>query len=305
MSQVPRQMLKPESSSPAGPAEPLCETIDAWLDCYTDLPDDCPSPLRRAIRYSLLSQGKRLRPRLVLMAAEACGGTAQAALPAACAVEMVHAYSLVHDDLPAMDDADLRRGRPTLHVRDSEAMAVLAGDVLFGLAFELLADRVAEPSLAGRLCGELATASNDMIAGQVYDTLPDFDAGVAPMARLEQIHRNKTGALIRCACRMGAMCGGADATVLAAITAYAEAVGLMFQVVDDILDVTQTAGHLGKDANHDAVQGKLTYPALLGLEASQAEVGRLHQVAADALAPLGGRADALVALSNWLSVRTR
>jgi len=274
--------------------------LEGWL-AARPLPDNLAS----AVRHVLFAGGKRVRPFLALYACEAVGGEREAAMAPAAAMEMVHTFSLVHDDLPAMDDADLRRGRPTLHVRDSEAMAVLAGDALFGLAFELLVDRVAEAALAGRLCGELATASNDMIAGQVYDTLPDFDASVPPMARLETIHRNKTGALIRCVCRMGAMCGGADATALAAITAYAEAVGLMFQVVDDILDVTQTAGHLGKDANHDAAQGKLTYPALLGLEASQAEVGRLHQVAADALAPLGGRADGLVALSNWLSVRTR
>ncbi len=264
-----------------------------------------PENLASAIRHVLLGGGKRVRPFLTLYACEAVGGAREAAMAPAAAMEMVHTFSLVHDDLPAMDDAELRRGRPTLHVRDSEAMAVLAGDALFGLAFELLTDRVAEPPLAGRLCGELAIASNDMIAGQVYDTLPDFDADVPPMARLEKIHRNKTGALIRCACRMGAMCGGADAAALAAITAYAEAVGLMFQVVDDILDVTQTAGHLGKDANHDAAQGKLTYPALLGLEESRTEVGRLRRAAADALAPLGQRAAALLALSDWLSVRTR
>jgi len=274
--------------------------LEGWL-AARPLPDNLAS----AVRHVLLAGGKRVRPFLTLYACEAVGGERAAAMAPAAAMEMVHTFSLVHDDLPAMDDAAQRRGRPTLHVRDSEAMAVLAGDALFGLAFELLADRLVDPSLAGRLCGELATASNDMIAGQVYDTLPDFDASMEPMARLEQIHRNKTGALIRCACRMGAMCGGADAEALAAITAYAEAVGLMFQVVDDILDVTQTAGHLGKDANHDAAQGKLTYPALLGLEQSRAEVDRLHQVATDALAPLGGQADALLALSNWLSVRTR
>ncbi len=275
--------------------------LEGWLGARP-----LPENLHAAIHHVLLGGGKRVRPFLTLCACEAVGGRREEAMAPAAAMEMVHTFSLVHDDLPAMDDAELRRGRPTLHVRDGEAMAVLAGDALFGLAFELLTDRVSEPALAGRLCRELATASNDMIAGQVYDTLPDFAASVAPMERLETIHRNKTGALIRCACRMGAMCGGADQEALAAVTTYAEAVGLMFQVVDDILDVTQSADHLGKDANHDVEQGKLTYPALLGLEASRAEVARLHRVATDALAPLAGaEAAGLRELCDWLAVRTR
>jgi len=210
-------MLKPESSSPAGPAEPLCETIDAWLDCYTDLPDDCPSPLRRAIRYSLLSQGKRLRPRLVLMAAEACGGTAQAALPAACAVEMVHAYSLVHDDLPAMDDDALRRGQPTCHKAFGEALAILAGDALLTLAFETMAKGVQPPATAARCCAELAEAAGAtaLVGGQADDL--EGSTGESDLEQLERVHRRKTGAMFRVALRLGAIVAAASSTELEAL----------------------------------------------------------------------------------------
>lgn len=295
-----------ESSSTrlADPLAAAAERVEGYLDRWLSA-RPLPENLRSAIRHVLLGGGKRVRPFLVLAACEAVGGDREAALAPAAAMEMVHTFSLVHDDLPAMDDAALRRGRPTLHVRDSEAMAVLAGDALFGLAFECLAGGVADGPLAARLCGELAAAANDMIAGQVYDTIPDFPPEVAPMARLETIHRHKTGALIRCACRMGALCGGATPAALEAVTAYAEAVGLMFQVVDDILDVTQSADHLGKDANHDAEQGKLTYPGLVGLEASRREVARLEREAVAALAPLGGAAAELEGLAHRLAVRTR
>jgi len=274
--------------------------LATWLDRRP-----LPTNLRSAIAHVLLGGGKRVRPYLTLRACAAVGGDPEKAMAAAAAMEMVHTFSLVHDDLPAMDDAALRRGRPTLHVRDSEAMAVLAGDALLSLAFELLADRLGPSELTGRLTGELATATNDMIVGQVYDTLPDFPAETAPMARLETIHRNKTGALIRCACRMGAICGGASEAGLAAITAYAEAIGLMFQVVDDILDVTQTTEQLGKDADRDGEHGKLTYPALVGLEESRTEIERQERVALDALAPLSSNCAPLRRLCRWLAVRTR
>ncbi len=278
--------------------------VEAYLATWLDR-RPLPENLRSAIAHVLLGGGKRVRPYLTLRACAAVGGDAKRAMAAAAAMEMVHTFSLVHDDLPAMDDAPLRRGRPTLHVRDSEAMALLAGDALLSLAFELLADRIDSGELSGSLCGELAAATNDMIAGQVYDTLPDFPPDTPPMARLETIHRNKTGALIRCACRMGAICGDASADSLASITAYAEAVGLMFQVVDDLLDVTQTTEQLGKVADRDADHGKLTYPALIGLEASRAEINRQAQTALDALAPLGPPGDPLRRLCGWLAVRTR
>ena len=250
--------------------------VERYMEAFIDA-RPFPRNLREAIRYSLLGPGKRLRPVLVVRSCEAVGGSLDAALPAAAAIEMIHCFSLVHDDLPAMDDDDLRRGRPTLHKHTNEAMAILAGDAMSALAFELLAQKLA-PAQAAAIGLELAVATNDMIAGQVYDTLPDFDAAVPPMERLRTIHRNKTGALIRCSCRMGALAAGVtlDSPLLKAITDYAEAIGLMFQVVDDVLDVTQTTEQLGKTAGKDVVQNKLTYPALIGLDASRKEIERLR-----------------------------
>ena len=270
-----------------------------------------PTNLRDAILYSVFGPGKRLRPILVVRACEAVGGKAEDALAPAAAIELIHCFSLVHDDLPAMDDDDLRRGRPTLHKHTNEAMAILAGDAMLGLAFELVATRLrthrfhATHEIAGKVAAELAECNNDMIAGQVYDTLPDFDASVPPIKRLQTIHRNKTGALIRGSCRMGAICGGAGVADLASITTYAEAIGLMFQVIDDLLDVTQTTEHLGKAANKDADKGKLTYPGLIGIEASQAEVARLKAEALGALVTLGEKADPLRELCEYMSVRSK
>lgn len=258
------------------------EAVDRFLAEYLEqrpLPDN----LREAVRYALLGGGKRMRPILVIHSCEAVGGKLKAALPAAAAIELIHCFSLVHDDLPAMDDDDLRRGRPTLHRHAGEAMAILAGDLMLGLAFEIIGTSITRAELATAVSRELALGANDMIAGQVYDTLPDFDGGIEPLERLQMIHRHKTGALIRCSCRMGALCGGADARQLDALTRYAEAVGLMFQVVDDLLDVTQTTEQLGKKAGKDQAKGKLTYPGLLGVDASRAEVERLAARAQDAL----------------------
>ena len=269
-----------------------------------------PGNLRAAIRYALLGGGKRLRPILVLRAAQAVGSRSRpaasdaAAMPAAAAIEMVHCFSLAHDDLPAMDDDDLRRGRPTLHRATSEAMAILAGDALAVLPFELIAQKL-PPTVAARVALELARATNDMIAGQVYDTIPKFDEAIEPLDRLKTIHQHKTGALIRCGCRMGAIVGGADDNQLAALTRFGEAVGLMFQIVDDLLDVTQTTEHLGKKAGKDADQGKLTYPGVIGVEASKAEVERLASEAYDAVRPFGDAAGPLRELCEYLAVRTR
>ncbi len=264
-----------------------------------------PVNLREAARYALLGPGKRLRPILVIRSCEAVG-TPRCWARAAAAIEMVHCFSLVHDDLPAMDDDDLRRGRPTLHRHTNEAMAILAGDLLSSLAFEHLA-AAAPAGVALQLVRELAQATNDMIAGQVYDTLPDFPADTAPLKRLETVHRHKTGALIRCACRMGAIAGGATAAQLEALTLYAESIGLMFQVIDDLLDVTQSTEHLGKAAGKDASRGKLTYPGLLGVEESRREVDRLLKASLEALASLPGREGArrLAELAQYMAVRTR
>jgi len=279
------------------------EAVEAELGAFIDgrpLPHD----LREAIRYSLLGPGKRMRPLLVVHSCTAVGGAREAALPAAAAIELIHCFSLVHDDLPAMDDDDLRRGRPTLHKYTNEAMAILAGDAMSALAFELLTTHVEPPARAAALAAELALATNDMVAGQVYDTLGGFEDDAEPLERLRTIHRHKTGALLRAACRMGGLCGEADNRQLAALTRYGEAIGLMFQVVDDLLDVTQTTERLGKTAGKDVVQEKLTYPALLGLDASRREVERLRTEALEALAPLGEPARLLRELCEFLAVRT-
>ena len=265
-----------------------------------------PGNLREAVRYALLGGGKRLRPTLVVWSCEAVGGQAKAALAAAAAIEMVHCFSLVHDDLPAMDDDDLRRGRLTLHKQTNEAMAILAGDAMMGLAFELVATSVKPEALANQIILELATATNDMIAGQVYDTLPEPGSDkLEAIERLKTLHRHKTGALIRCCSRMGALCGQADGEQLEAVTQYAQAIGLMFQIVDDLLDVTQTTEHLGKAANKDSQMGKLTYPGLLGIDQSRSEVERLRTQAHTALEPLGERAQMLHRLCDYLAVRQK
>jgi len=264
-----------------------------------------PANLREAIQYQLLGGGKRLRMTLVLRCCEVVGGTAEASAVSAAAVEMVHAFSLVHDDLPAMDDDDLRRGRPTLHKHTNEAMAILAGDSLLGLAFELIATQVRPGELAGMICRELAVATNDMIAGQVYDTLGGFDSTVDLYQRLQITHRHKTASLIRGACRMGALCGGATVGQLDALSCYGESIGLMFQIVDDMLDVTQTTEQLGKAAGKDEAKGKLTYPGVLGLEASKGHIARLQAKAIVALESLGESADPLRELGRFLAERQK
>ncbi|MDP6151931.1 MAG: polyprenyl synthetase family protein [Phycisphaeraceae bacterium] len=264
-----------------------------------------PRNLQEAVEYALLGGGKRVRPILVIRACEAVGGDPERAMPAAGAIELIHNFSLVHDDLPAMDDDDLRRGQPTLHKHAGEAMAILAGDMMMGLAFELLVTRTRPAVLAARITNELIEATNNMINGQVYDTLPDFDNCMTDIQKLQTIHHNKTGALIRCSGRRGALAGDADDSQLHAIMTYAESLGLMFQVVDDLLDVTQSTDHLGKAAGKDVDAGKLTYPGVLGIDASRREVARLRDVALSAIEPLGGPADPLRQICEFFAVRTR
>ncbi len=258
--------------------------------------------LREAMKYSALGGGKRVRPMLVLRSAEAVGGPAADAMPAAVALEMVHCFSLVHDDLPALDNDDLRRGRPTAHKAHGEAMAILAGDALLSVALEVA---LASPREAAAVARELAAATTAMITGQVYDSLGGMPESLAPDAKLRLIHRNKTGALIRCACRMGALCAGASTRDLAALTTYGDAMGLMFQVVDDILDETQSTEHLGKSAGKDREAGKMTYPAVHGIERSRATVAELQASALASLSHLTAAAEPLRALADALAVRTR
>ncbi|MEM6457899.1 MAG: polyprenyl synthetase family protein [Planctomycetota bacterium] len=298
------------AAHPALPTDRLITQVDDAIRDYVEQ-RGLPADLAEAVLYAGLGPGKRVRPVLVVRAYEAVAGPVAslddhpAPLAAAAAIEMVHAFSLVHDDLPAMDDDDLRRGRPTLHVHTSEAMAILAGDALTSLAFEVLLRRTPDSGLAAALAGELSAGTTDMIAGQVYDTLPDTADGEPELARLRRTHRHKTGALLRAACRMGGRCASADEQVLGALTAYADDVGLMFQVVDDLLDVTAEAEQLGKATQKDAAAGKLTYPGLLGVEGTRDEVQRLRATAHAALRPLGERAEPLRRLADDLAARRR
>lgn len=257
-----------------------------------------PASIHRAMRYSLLSGGKRLRPVLCCAAAEACGGTVRGAMPAACAVEMVHAYSLIHDDLPCMDDDDLRRGKPTSHKVFGEAVAVLAGDALLTQAFALLA--AARPRArydAADLTAELARAagSRGLIAGQVADI--EAEGRECSEAALYFIHAAKTGMLLRAALKLGAMCAGATAGRLAVLDRFGFALGLAFQIQDDILDSTQSAGTLGKTPGKDAAAGKLTFPAFFGLERSRELSAYWTGEAVQALRPLGTCGETLRALA--------
>jgi geranylgeranyl pyrophosphate synthase len=297
------QAADPKSHGPEGGLDGPVPAIESWLERWLER-RRLPAVLLDSIRYAALGPGKRLRPILTVRSAEAVGGTLDDAVAPAAAIELIHAFSLVHDDLPALDDDDLRRGRPTLHRHAGEAMALLTGDALLGLAMELVIEQL-EPRLAGPVGLELIAGCNRMIVGQIYDSVPGSHSGATPLERLRETHCNKTGALIRAACRAGAMCGGADEAQLAALTGFGEAVGLMFQVVDDVLDVTATTEHLGKTAGKDAAQQKLTYPAILGLAASRDEIRRLREVALEALEPLDGRADELRGLCRRLAERTR
>lgn len=281
-------------------AEPVEQYIGEFLTRRS-----LPANLRDAIRYSALAPGKRLRPVLVVHSCLAVGGTVEQAMVPAGALELIHAFSLVHDDLPAMDDDDLRRGRPTLHKHTNEAMAILAGDAMMGLAFEWLCNSVQPGSTALALLRELTVGTNNMIAGQVYDTLPDFPDDVEPMQQLRTVHIHKTGALLRCACRMGGIVGGASEAQLHQLTRYAHAIGLMFQVVDDLLDVTASTEQLGKTAGKDEKQNKLTYPSLLGVEQTRAEVERLLQEALAGLEGFGESAGRLRDLAQYIAHRKK
>jgi geranylgeranyl diphosphate synthase type II len=245
--------------------------VDAALDRWVPAESINPQNIHRAMRYSLFAGGKRIRPLLAIAAAETVSDAPVGIESAACALEMIHTYSLIHDDLPALDNDDLRRGRPTCHKVFGEALAILAGDSLLTIAFEVLAkldDISAERRV--ELVRELATASGTvggMIGGQVNDIEGE---GRHPTAELlESIHRAKTGALLRASVRIGAIYAGADAAQLAALTSFGEHIGLAFQIVDDILDVEESSEALGKTAGKDAAQHKITFPAVYGIEESR------------------------------------
>ena len=261
--------------------------------------------LRDAVRYAALGGGKRLRPALIVLSCEAVGGTREDAYDAACAMELIHCFSLVHDDLPAMDDDSLRRGQPTLHVHAGEAMAILAGDVMVSLAFEFLSRGPVAGEVKARLMAELAQATTAMITGQVYDTLGGFALTMSENDRLHLIHKNKTGALLRASCRMGALCGGASPAQLDDLTRFGDAMGLMFQIVDDLLDVTQSAEHIGKATGKDHAAGKITFPGVMGIDVSRREVERLRLESHRALSNLGAAAQPLRDVCDEMAVRTK
>lgn len=280
--------------------------IEKSLRRAVPAPPTKPATIHRAMRYSLLSGGKRLRPLLCCAAAEACGGTARRALPAACAVEMIHAYSLVHDDLPCMDDDDLRRGKPTSHIVFGEGMAVLAGDALLTEAFAVLAKaKACSRYTAADLVVELARAagSRGLIAGQVADLEAEGREPAEPA--LYFIHAAKTGMLLRAALKIGGMSAGGTAAQVAALDRFGFSLGLAFQIQDDILDTTQSAKKLGKTAGKDAAAGKMTFPALYGLEESRALAGRWTADAIKALRHFGPRGDILRAVAAKLLGREK
>ncbi len=287
--------------------------VDAALAKYlseeSGLGGECPRRLREAMSYSLLAGGKRLRPVLVLMACEACGGDAEAAMPAACALEMIHTYSLIHDDLPAMDDDDYRRGRLTNHKVFGEAMAILAGDALLTLAFEVVARDVRPAAVAAACCADLAYSAGacGMVGGQVADLEAESVSRSASereqLIHLQSIHRRKTGRLIRCALTLGGRIAQADVATLGTLDHYGSCIGLAFQIADDVLDVTGSQEKLGKGVGKDAGLGKLTYPGLIGLDRSRRMAQELIDEANDAIAAWGDRGRSLQAMARFVLER--
>ena len=277
------------------------QEVEAALAQHLPPETERPATLHRAMRCSVLGGGKRLRPILCLASAEAVGGPRAVALLPAVALEYLHTYTLIHDDLPAMDNDDLRRGQPTCHKKFGEATAILAGDALLTLAFELLASSTAAPT---QLVLELAEAagSRGVVGGQAEDLAAE---GRTPDAAwLDFIHTNKTGKLIRAACRMGAIAAGANAAQLAALTIFAEKIGLAFQIADDVLNVTSTSEQLGKTVGSDAAHKKMTYVALYGLASARAQAAGLVAAAQAALVPLGAQAAPLAELAAFSIQRT-
>lgn len=279
--------------------------VDAALDRWVPAENVAPETIHRAMRYSLFAGGKRIRPVLCMGAAEALGGSTEGIEDAACTLELIHTYSLIHDDLPALDNDDLRRGRPTNHVVFGEAMAILAGDSLLTLAFEVLGKLPkASDAVRARLVAELATASGTvrgMIGGQVHDIEGERQTPTAEL--LEAIHRAKTGALLRVSVRMGAIYANATPEQLDALSRFGEHTGLAFQIVDDILDVEESSETLGKTAGKDQAQQKITFPAVYGLEKSKQMAEEERLAAHRALAPLGAAAAPLGELADFIVKR--
>ena len=281
--------------------------VDAALDRFLPSEDTPPPSVHRAMRYSVLAGGKRLRPILVIAGAELVGAQPNLVMPTACALELIHTYSLIHDDLPAMDDDDYRRGRLTNHKVFGDAIAILAGDALLTYAFQLVAQNAALSGVdATVVCGvvaEIAQAAGTlgMVGGQVVDI--ESEGQTVTPDQLEYIHIHKTAALLRASLSVGARLGGADAAALAAVREAGESLGLAFQIVDDILDVEGSLETLGKTAGSDERKQKVTYPALHGIEASRREARRLIERTKNRLVVFGARSAPLCALADFVVER--
>ena len=282
-----------------------CRIVDAALDEYLPPEDHCPSAICRAMRYSVMQGGKRIRPILTLAGCEAVGGDQKSALPTACAIEFIHTFSLIHDDLPALDNDDFRRGQPTSHRVFGEAMAILAGDALLTLAFETIAghttDVPAETVL--RVVNRVATATGTegMVIGEAADI--ESEGKQVDLDTLRSIHSRKTGALIEAAVVCGGMLSGASEAQLNALSAYGRGIGLAFQITDDILDVVGDSAKLGKTVGSDVRKKKATYPAIMGLEKSEELAKTALDEALDALSGFDERADALRAIARFVVER--
>ena len=282
--------------------------IDRALAGHLPAEENHPETIFQAVRYSVLAGGKRLRPILCLAAAEAVGGACGPILPVACALELIHTYSLIHDDLPAMDNDDYRRGRPTSHKVFGEDVAILAGDALLTEAFRLMTRRDLMPGMPPErlltAIGEIAEAAGffGMVGGQVLDVRSEGET--VDKDTLHRIHRMKTGALIRVSLRAGAILSGASDEQIASLSTYGEQIGLAFQIVDDILNVEGDRARLGKETGSDAARGKVTFPALIGVEASRTQVEALIREALSALAFFDERAEPLRRIARYLPERT-
>ena len=281
--------------------------VDSALERFLPSEDTPPPSVHRAMRYSVLAGGKRLRPILVIAGAELVGAPPSSVMPTACALEMIHTYSLIHDDLPAMDDDDYRRGRLTNHKVFGDAIAILAGDALLTLAFQLVAQNAALPGMDAKVVcdavAEIAEAAGTagMVGGQVVDI--ESEGKAIPPETLEYIHTHKTAALLRASLSVGVRLGGGDAAALAAIGDAGQSLGLAFQIVDDILDVEGSLEALGKTAGSDARKQKATYPALHGVDASRREARRLIERAKSRLAVFGARSAPICALADFVVER--
>jgi geranylgeranyl diphosphate synthase type II len=288
------------------------ELVDRTLDATLPPAGTPPAIIHEAMRYAVLGGGKRIRPIVAIAAAEACGANVEPLLVPLCALELIHTYSLVHDDLPPLDNDDLRRGRKTTHVVYGEAMGILVGDALLTEAFAWLARPIegVEAARQVRAIGEVATAvdSTGMIGGQVADIVAEraqerSDDRDALIRELHFIHRNKTGKLFTASVVLGGLLGGATENQLGALRNYGDALGLAFQIIDDLLDIEESSAVLGKTAGKDVAQGKLTFPALLGVESARAEVARLLAVATENADIIAGPVNTLTPIARYICER--